>query len=227
MMRVILIGHGRMGRLIEQLAPEHGCEIAGIVTRASGPGAIANGTFGHVDAAIDFSLADAVPNSLNQLAARGINVVIGATGWQSHEAALRAVVAKSSIGVIAAANFAIGMNLFRLIAADAARKFAAHPEFGAWIHELHHASKKDAPSGTAIAIKAAMVQAGYDRPIDIASTRAGAIPGTHIVGFDGGAESVTLRHDVRDRAVFAHGALAAAQWIAGRRGWFTIDEMLG
>jgi 4-hydroxy-tetrahydrodipicolinate reductase len=215
-----------MGRLVEQLAPEHGCEIAGVITRTSGARAIAEGAFGHVDVAVDFSLADAVPGSLSQLAAKGINVVIGATGWQAHDAAMRQVADRTGIGVIAAANFALGMNLFRLIVADAARRFAAQPDYGAWIHELHHAKKKDAPSGTALAIKSAMEHAGFARPIDVSSTRAGAIPGTHIVGFDGPAESITLRHDVRDRAVFAHGALAAAQWIKGRRGWFTIDDML-
>jgi 4-hydroxy-tetrahydrodipicolinate reductase len=129
--------------------------------------------------------------------------------------------------VIAAANFSLGMALFRMIVADAARRFAAQQDFGAWIHELHHSGKKDAPSGTALMIKSAMEQSGYARPIDVSSTRAGSIPGTHIIGFDGPAEAITLTHEVRDRSVFAHGALAAARWLQGRRGWFSVEDMVG
>jgi 4-hydroxy-tetrahydrodipicolinate reductase len=95
------------------------------------------------------------------------------------------------------------------------------------VHELHHAAKKDAPSGTALQLRAAMEQTGYDRPIDMSSTRAGSIPGTHTVGFDGPSDTITLTHTVRDRAVFARGALEAARWLRGRKGWFTMRDMLG
>ena len=101
-----------------------------------------------------------------------------------------------------------------------------HQAFGAWIHELHHAAKKDAPSGTALQIKAGMERAGYSHRIDVSSSRAGFIPGTHTVGFDGPSETITLTHAVRDRAVFARGALEAARWLQGRRGWFTMRDML-
>jgi 4-hydroxy-tetrahydrodipicolinate reductase len=133
---------------------------------------------------------------------------------------------RSGIGVLAAANFSLGMNLFQMIVETAAKGFAAHPAFGAWIHELHHDKKKDAPSGTALQLKAAMARAGYARPIDVSATRAGSIPGTHTVGFDGPSDTVTLTHTVRDRAVFARGALEAARWLIGRRGWFTVRDML-
>ncbi len=139
-----------MGRLVERLAPDYGCEIAGVVTEKSGPRAIADGAFGGVDVAIDFSLAGAVPVTLPQLAERGISAVIGTTGWAACEPAMKEVVARTGIGVLAAANFSLGVSLFRRTVADAARRFAAHPEFGAWLHELHHAAKKDAPSGTAL-----------------------------------------------------------------------------
>ena len=226
-MRLLLIGHGRMGRLVESLAASHGCEVAGIVTEASGPGAIASTDCGRVDAAIDFSLAAAVPVNLPALAARGLNVVIGTTGWQSEEAALREVAARAGIGVIAAANFSIGMHIFKRVVEEAARRFAAQEDVGAWIHESHHAGKKDAPSGTALLLASAMTWAGYARRIDVSSTRAGSIPGTHAVGFDGPADAVTLTHVVRDRAVFAHGALEAAKWLQGRTGWFSMDDMIG
>jgi 4-hydroxy-tetrahydrodipicolinate reductase len=99
-------------------------------------------------------------------------------------------------------------------------------DVGAWIHETHHHAKKDAPSGTALMLKRAMEHAGYEKRIDVSSTRAGAFPGTHEVGFDALTETVTLTHAVRDRAVFAHGALEAARWIKDRQGWFTMDDML-
>jgi 4-hydroxy-tetrahydrodipicolinate reductase len=223
-MKILLIGHGRMGRLVESLAPRYSCEVAGIVTGSSSPDAIR--TAAGVDVAIDFSMGAAVPRNLPVLASRGINVVIGTTGWQDREAELRAVADRAGIGVLASANFSMAMHIFRTLVDEAARRFSARADTGAWIHEAHHAAKKDAPSGTALMLKAAMQAAGYPRPIDVSSTRAGSIPGTHIVGFDGPADSVTLSHEVRDRAVFAHGALEAARWLKGRRGWFGIEDMI-
>ena len=225
-MRLLLVGHGRMGRLVEALAPEQGWTVAAALDARSGGRAIADGDFGPVDMAIDFSVPDAVPHNLPQLAARGISVVLGTTGWQPHEAVLRTEAERAGIGVLAAANFSLGLNLFQLIVEEAARRFAAHDAYGAWIHELHHAAKKDAPSGTALQLRTAMSGAGYARPIDLSSTRAGSIPGTHTVGFDGPSETVTLTHTVRDRAAFARGALAAAAWLRGRTGWFTMRDML-
>jgi len=226
-MRILLIGHGRMGRLVEALAPAHGCEIAGIVTSRSGASAIAGESAAGADVAVDFSLPGAVMANLEQMAARRLNAVIGTTGWQADEAAARALAERAGIGVIASANFSIGMTIFRAVVEEAARLFGAQADAGAWIHETHHAQKKDAPSGTALMLKSAMERAGYARPIDVAATRVGAVPGTHVVGFDSPAETVTLTHVVRDRAVFAHGALEAAKWIKGRRGWFTVQDMIG
>jgi 4-hydroxy-tetrahydrodipicolinate reductase len=223
---LLLVGHGRMGRLVESLAPSYDARIAGVIDEHSGPDAITIGDFGAVDAAIDFSVPDAVPVNLPQLAARGINVVIGTTGWHAHEPALRDVAARAGIGVLAAANFSLGMNLFELVVEEAARRFAPHADFGAWIHEAHHALKKDVPSGTALALKRAMERAGYARPIDVSSTRAGSIPGTHTVGFDAPSDTIELRHTVRDRAVFARGALIAARWLIGRRGWYSFKDVL-
>lgn len=225
-MRVLLLGHGRMGKLVESLASEYEASIAGIVTDPDADVQLRDGDFGPVDVAIDFTLAEAVPQNLPMLAERGFNVVIGTTGWAAHEPELRAVADRHGIGVLAAANFSLGLNLFQLVVEEAARRFAPHPGFGAWIHELHHTAKKDAPSGTALQLKSGMERAGYSHPIDVSSTRAGFIPGTHTVGFDGPADTITLTHSVRDRAVFARGALEAAKWLKGRRGWFTMRDFL-
>lgn len=225
-MRVLLLGHGRMGALVESLAPSYGCEIAGIVDEHSNRHTLESGDFGAVDVAIDFTLADAVPRNLPSLAARRINTVIGTTGWAAHEDAMREVAARYGIGVLASANFSLGMNLFQLVVEEAAKRFAPYESYGAWLHEWHHAAKKDAPSGTALQLEAGMRRVGYDRAIDLSSTRAGSMPGTHSVGFDGPSDTITFTHEVRDRAVFARGALEAARWLKGRRGWFTMRDML-
>jgi len=222
--RVLLMGYGRMGRLVEALAPEAGVEIAG---RVDIDNADRPGDWPAADVAIDFSTAAAVPANARRLAARGTNLVIGTTGWQDQEEALRRELAAHPIGVVFAPNFALGVNLFVALAARAAEMLADRPQFGAWIHELHHKAKLDAPSGTAIAIRNAMQGAGYGLNIDVASTRAGAIPGTHTVGFDSLAETITLTHTARDRTGFARGALEAARWVNGRRGWFSMRDVLG
>ena len=225
-MRILLLGHGRMGRLVESLAPEYGGTIAGVIDEHSGDRAIADGNYGDIDVAIDFTLAEAVVRNLPQLAARKINVVIGTTGWQAQEARMRELAKDAGIGVLAAANFSLGMNVFQLAVEEASRHFANHAEFGAWIHESHHIAKKDAPSGTALSLRKGMEHAGYQRPIDVSSTRVGAVPGTHTVGFDGPSETIEFTHTVRDRAVFARGALVAAKWLVGKRGWFSIRDVL-
>lgn len=226
MIRILLIGHGRMGRLVEELAGGYECVVAGAVTSRSDPDTIARNVFGDIDVAIDFSSASAVPRNMEQLAARRINTVIGTTGWREQEPSIRRAADRAGIGVMVASNFSIGMYIFRRVVEEAAARFAGRADAGAFIHEAHHAAKKDAPSGTALTLRDAMVAAGYARPIDVSSTRAGAIPGTHTVGFDSAAETVTLAHVVRDRSVFARGALEAARWLHGRKGWFTIDDMI-
>ena len=215
-----------MGALVESLAPAHGFEIVGVFddqNNVNGQGLVAGP---HADVAVDFSSAAAVPVNLPLLARRGINIVLGTTGWQEHEPFLRRAVADGGIGMVAASNFSLGAYLFQSIVEHAARAFARRAEYGAWIHEAHHAAKKDAPSGTALTLKAAMEAAGYSGRIDISSTRAGSIPGTHTAGFDGPSDTVTLTHTNRDRAAFALGALEAARWVIGKRGWFTMKDVL-
>jgi 4-hydroxy-tetrahydrodipicolinate reductase len=212
-----------MGRIVELLCPEYGFEVAGWIDRAGA----AKADWPDAEVAIDFSTPDAVPANLPRLAARGLAVVIGTTGWRAHEETLRGDPAVQKIGVVAAPNFALGVNIFLALAERAGASMAGQGSFGAWIHEAHHATKRDAPSGTALAIEAALRRGGYTRPVNITSTRAGSIPGTHTLGFDAAAETLTFTHEARDRSVFARGALEAARWIVGRRGWFTMRDVLG
>ena len=228
-LRILLVGYGRMGRLVDSLSASYACDVAGRldeVSNAAGA-ALAPGAWPGVAVAVDFSHADAVVDNLPRLAALGISVVVGTTGWQAHEARLRAMAAAAGIGVVAAPNFSLGVALFQAVVEQAAQRFAGHGDYGAWIHELHHAAKRDAPSGTALALRGAMERAGYPHAIDMASSRAGSVPGTHTVGFDGPSETVTLTHTVRDRSTFAHGALTAARWVHGRHGWFGMRDVIG
>ena len=228
-MRILLVGHGKMGQLVGELAGQYDCEVAGVSDPASPRhgGAPDADCWAGVDVAIDFSTPDSVVPNASTLARRGISLVVGTTGWGPQEAALRQVIADSGVGIVVAPNFSTGVVLFEAIVAHAARLFGPQPDFGGFLHEAHHAAKKDAPSGTALLLKRSMEQAGFPRPIDVAATRAGFIPGTHTIGFDGPAETITLTHAARDRTAFARGALAAARWVHGKRGWFTMQDVLG
>ena len=219
-MKLILVGYGKMGRLIDEMARAQGVEVSGRIDLGSGDWSA------EADVAIDFSTAEALRGNFTHYVDRRLPVVIGTTGWSAHAAELREQSERAGIGVVAAANFSIGVNLFELMVAEAARLMQSHPEFGAWIHEAHHATKRDAPSGTALSLRDAMVAASFGRPIEVSSTRVGTIPGTHTVGFDSTSDTIELTHTARDRRGFAAGALMAAQWIQGRRGWFTMKDVL-
>src|SRR6185437_11893140 len=160
-MKLLLIGHGRMGRLVESLAPEYGFDVAGVVTSAT-PAA----SWPLADVAIDFSVGAAVPSTVDRLAATGTSVVIGTTGWQEQESVVR--LAAANIGVVAAPNFAIGVNVYLAVAARLGALMAEQPDFGAWIHEAHHSTKRDAPSGTALAIERRLREHGYTGDVPIA-----------------------------------------------------------
>ncbi len=229
-MRILLVGYGKMGRLVGELAPGYDCDVAGIVDPLSKAHTAALDDprwKGNVDVAIDFTTPDAVVANVATLAAQGINIVLGTTGWGAHEAELQTITADAGVGIVAAPNFSTGVVLFDAVLARAAEMFAGQPEFAAYLHEAHHSAKKDAPSGTALKLKQTMEAAGYNRPVDVAATRAGYIPGTHTIGFDGPSESITLTHTARDRGGFARGALTAARWVNGRSGWFSMKDVLG
>lgn len=221
--RLLIVGYGRMGQLVESLAPQYGFDVAGAIDSKRA----ASDDWPPADVAIDFSIASAVPQTVKRLASSGTAMVIGTTGWQAEEDALKRAVEAAGVGIVAAPNFAIGVNVFLAAAERLAALMASQPSFGGWIHELHHAAKRDAPSGTALALERRVRDQGYGAALPIASTRAGSIPGTHVLGFDAPSETITLTHEARDRGAFARGALTAAAWVQGRRGWFTMRDVLG
>ena len=219
-MRILLVGYGKMGQLVEQLALGQGMEIASRIDVGTGDWSSS------ADVAVDFSTAAALKDNFPRYVEKKLPAVIGTTGWADLMPAFRQQAEKAGLGVVVAANFSIGVNLFEMMVAEAARLMRQHPQYGAWIHEAHHATKRDAPSGTALLLRDAMTEAGYDRPVDVSSTRAGAIPGIHTAGFDGPSDTIELTHTARDRRGFASGAMLAAQWIQGRRGWFSMMDVL-
>jgi 4-hydroxy-tetrahydrodipicolinate reductase len=179
-----------------------------------------------VDVAIDFSIPSAVLRNVQGIAAFGVNMVIGTTGWQEQAAEVKAAVEKNGIGMVWSPNYSVGVNVFFRLVSEAARLLAGQPEYGSWAWEIHHSTKKDAPSGTLLKLVEEMKSAGFARPIDVSSNRAGTHPGTHEIGFDSAADTITLRHTARSREGFARGALKAAQWVVGKKGFYEFGEVL-
>jgi 4-hydroxy-tetrahydrodipicolinate reductase len=218
-MRIAIVGYGKMGRLIEELAPSSGVEIA---ERFDIGQPLTPGDF---RVAVDFTTPDAVVDNVRRAAELGVNLVIGTTGWYERLPAVREIVESRGIGAVYGANFSIGVNLFFRLVRQAAELIAAHPEYDPYLLEMHHRHKKDAPSGTAFHMQG-LLRAAYGRPVAASSVRAGEIPGTHEVGFDSEADTITLTHTARGRKGFALGALLAAKWIEGRKGLHEFQEVL-
>jgi 4-hydroxy-tetrahydrodipicolinate reductase len=223
-----IVGYGKMGRLIEQLAPDYGFNVKlklDEFNNAKHEGLTAE-NFRGIDAAIDFSIPSAVAANAEGISALGINLVIGTTGWLEQIDRVRRAVEKNGTALVWSPNYSIGVNAFFRLVAEAAKLLANQPEYGAWAYEIHHSTKKDAPSGTLIKLVDEMKKAGYGRAIDVSSNRAGTHPGTHEIGFDSGADTITLRHTARSREGFARGALKAAQWVVGKKGFHEFADIV-
>lgn len=219
-MKIALVGYGKMGRMIEGLAPEHGCSVVARIDRDT-PFELSD-----AEVAIEFSTPEAVRGNLLKLAELGLPTVCGTTGWHSQLSEIRAAFEKRGGTLIYGANFSIGVNIFDRVIREAARLFAAQEQYSAWGWEAHHEQKKDAPSGTLLKLEQTMRSAGYGREIQLSATRAGFIPGTHEIGFDSPNDTITLRHTARSREGFASGALKAAGMARSRKGVFEFSELL-
>ena len=220
-MKLAIVGYGKMGRMVEQFAAESGftvhsrLDVHDDLMTAKG-----------ADVAIEFSAPHAAIGNIRALAKAGVPTVVGTTGWLEHLDEARAIVDAAGTGLVWGSNFSIGVNVFMRVVAEAAKLLKNEPQYGAWSWEIHHNTKKDAPSGTAISLVRAMQEAGYKRDIDQSSNRAGAHPGTHEIGFDSPADTITLRHTARSREGFARGALKAAQWLPGKKGVFEFKDIV-
>ncbi|HEY0319865.1 MAG TPA: 4-hydroxy-tetrahydrodipicolinate reductase [Pyrinomonadaceae bacterium] len=231
-MRIALIGHGAMGRMVEERARREGLDVALVLTSddmKQGVEEVAARLKASADVVIDFSVADAVLSNVSACMSAGLPMVEGTTGWTKREADIRRFVEEKQGALIYGANFSVGVNLFYRVIERAGELFKGLDDYAPFIEEAHHARKKDAPSGTALRLRE-LLAAELEREVPVASTRAGFIPGTHRVGFDSVADQITLTHTARSREGFAAGALLAARWIVGRTGVYefasAFDEIL-
>jgi len=226
-MRIALIGTGQMGSMVETLACSKGHDVSVAIDGSSAAFSASElaAKIGGCEVAIDFSRATAVRRNVEACVTAGISLVEGTTGWAENFDEIKAAVERQGGAFVYGANFSIGVNLFYRIVDHAAELFSRFPEYEVFIEEQHHSRKQDTPSGTALKLKE-MIERHHDRVLSVASTRAGNIPGTHRVGFDGPADQIVLEDMARSREGFAAGALIAAEWVAGKKGFYEFGEVI-
>ncbi|MDB4884745.1 MAG: Dihydrodipicolinate reductase [Gemmatimonadetes bacterium] len=224
--KLALIGMGKMGRALAELAPERGFNVVARIERSDAHGGIiSRATLDGAEVAVEFTSPDSAAANVRACLAAGCPVVVGTTGWYAERDTVAAEVRQGHGAMLTAPNFSLGVAIFDRVVAEAARLFAGVPGFDVHMVETHHAAKKDAPSGTAASLAHTAEHAG-GRAVPITSVRVGSVPGTHELIFDGAFEQVRLVHEARDRRVFAEGALTAARWLVRRRGVFTMQDVL-
>lgn len=221
-MKIALLGYGRMGRYIDRLATEDGDEVVLRIDAADRQG-LTPETLRAADVAIEFSQPQSAVANIELCLEAGVPVVVGTTGWLEELPRIERLVAEREGGLFWASNFSVGVNVFFAAARRLSRLLGAHGDYRPAITETHHVHKLDAPSGTAITL--AENVGGYGR-VPIESVREGEVPGTHEVTFTSAIDTLSLRHEAHGREGFARGALVAARWLTGRRGVFTMDDLL-
>lgn len=240
-MKLGLLGFGKMGQGIAVMAEQHGHEVGAIVASShaqSNAKKIDSKLLTSCDVCIDYTHPSVVAQHIQELARLGKDMVVGTTGWEQDLPALRSVVEEAQVGLIYAPNFSIGVHLFHCLVKQAAHFFTSFSEYDASVQEVHHRYKTDSPSGTALLLartlldglqdKTSICTEGNPRPdqLQVSSTRTGETPGTHTVFFDSLHDTITLTHTARSREGFIAGTLQAAEWIRGRKGVFTLDDMI-
>ncbi len=256
-MKIALIGFGGMGMAVKRIALERGHEVPLIIdskansndenflqtvgTEVSLFENIKNADLKDIDVVIDFSLADAVEENVKICSERGVNMVIGTTGWYEKMDQIKSIVEKNGNGVLWSSNFSIGVNLYFRIIEEASKMIDKFDEYDIWGHEIHHFNKKDSPSGTAkileeillknIKRKTSLVDEKLDRKredneIHFSSVRGGAVNFAHTVGFDSSADRILITHEARCRDGYALGAVKAAEWLGEKKGFYGMDDFL-
>ena len=237
-MKALLVGHGKMGKLIEQLAPEHNTKIIHIIEQND---TLQSTKLKDVDVIIDFSSPDKILKRIEIACQEKVPIVIGTTGWEEEKKAAREIVQKHDGALLFSANFSIGVQLFYKICRYAAQLIATNEQYDVTILDYHHRQKKDHPSGTTkelaqILLKELKTKNHFsthlpDGVVDkktlyASALRAGSQPGKHALIIDGVDDTIELIHTARNRNGFARGALEAAAWIQGKNGFFTMDDFL-
>jgi len=246
-MNIALIGYGKMGKMIEQIASAQGHKVSAIVDPSAdnktAVKSIAEADFGFVDAAIEFTQPDKAADNIIALTERKIPVITGTTGWHDRIDEVNEAVKKAKCSMLWASNFSIGVNMFYRIAWYAAELANNFPEYDTGGFESHHNKKIDSPSGTAKTLaegvlsridckKKIVYETMKRRPepdeLHFPSLRMGSVPGTHSLFFDSPADTIEITHTARNREGFASGALRAAEWLTSKKrsGVFTIDDMM-
>lgn len=242
-MNIALIGYGSMGKEVERVAKERGITVAqtfDIHNNVHGNGLTKN-TLKGVDVCIEFSTPATVIENIEATAACGKNIVVGTTGWYDRLDHVRKVVKENKTGLLYAPNFSLGVNLFMQIVSNAAHLFDKYAEYDTAVSEIHHRGKSDSPSGTALALATAILAAmkrkkeilaetshGQIRPdqLHVSSARLGLTTGKHSVSFDSEADSIELVHIAKNRSGFALGAVVAAEWLRGKKGLYTMRDVI-
>jgi 4-hydroxy-tetrahydrodipicolinate reductase len=227
-MKLAIIGNGKMGKAVAALAAERGHLVSTIVGRGENVAgrALTADRLAGVEVAVEFTRPEAVIANLERLIELGLPTVTGTTGWSEHLPRIAQLVQQKRGALLHAPNFSVGVQLFLRAARELARGFRDRPGFTASIREEHHKTKADAPSGTALLLQRQLLTEEPGRQFPITSLREGDSAGTHTLTYESGHEAVTLSHVTRSREVFAAGALAAAEWLRGRTGVFTFEDML-
>lgn len=217
-----------MGQAVAALAVKRGHTIHSVVDSSDNAGgrALTRERLAGADVAIEFTRPEAAARNLEKLIALGLPTVTGTTGWAEALPRLAALVHAGGGPLLHAANFSVGVHLFLRTARELARSYSGRPDFSASILEEHHSSKLDAPSGTALLLQDQLRASDAQRSFPITSVREGAIAGSHTLTYEGPHETVTLSHVAKDREAFATGALLAAEWLPGKTGVFTFDDLL-
>lgn len=242
-MNLALIGHGKMGKEVERAAQERGIKIVKIfeVDENADGGALTKDALKSVDVCIDFSSPEAVLGNIEAVAEVGKNIVVGTTGWYDRLDYVRKLVKEKKIGFLYASNFSLGVNIFTQIVMDAAHLFERYPQYDVSINEVHHKGKADSPSGTALTLGSTILQAikrkselatetqhGAIKPhqLHVTSTRVGTVTGRHTVLFDSESDMIEMTHTAKSRSGFAFGAIVAAEWLKGKKGFYTMRDVL-
>ncbi len=243
-LRIAVVGYGSMGREIVRQAQEQEIEIANIfdtdLIEGTSGSLIDSKTF-DFDVAIDFTYPEEVVENCRFLAKHKKNIVIGTTGWYKNIDEIRELSDKYGVGIIYGSNFSLGMQMLFRVARYAARLMNKANGYDIMVHEMHHSRKKDSPSGTAITLSDIIMEEVESKTsilsdtshgrinknqLHVSSTRGGEITGLHTVYIDSFADTIELTHRAKNRTGFAQGALEAARWIKGKRGFYEFEDML-
>ena len=231
-MKIALLGYGRMGKAIEQIAIERGHAIVALVDKNEN-----QGNLSEADVAINFSVPDAAVANIKAAMEKQIPVVCGTTGWLEHLKEVEDYCTQNKSAFIYASNFSVGVNLFFKLNKILAKLMHPHKSYTPQMKEIHHINKLDAPSGTAITLAEGVFdQSKYtDWSIDetkgsttlpITVERTGEVPGTHSIEYKSDVDSISIQHEAHSRQGFALGAVIAAEWIQNKKGVFTMNDVL-